>query len=189
VGSVPPFSHVFYLSRVILSRSPVSSEATMPGSSLSSSLPPLFLLMFPPVFPPHGVISGPSLPHPIAHLSPSSLFSISLHTAPPRLSPLIFISVVSPRLPFTSTFWMLIPPLLMTSAHVLLVEVLLGYGWWEFFPRRPFFVIRVFSCTISVLLLSASSVSFFHCIAFPSTVFQPSVSTGAVAGALGRAVF
>jgi hypothetical protein len=36
--------------------------------------------------------------------------------------------------------------------------------------------------------LSASAVFFFLCIAFPSTIFQPSVSTRAVVGASGRGV-
>jgi hypothetical protein len=129
------------------------------------------------------------LPLPIAPLSLSSYLLASLHAAPPHLSPLIFSGIVSPRLPFPSTIWTLIPLLLRISVHVFLVEIVFGHSWWEFFPCLLFFVIGVFSCPVSVLLLSATSVFFFHCVAFPSTVFQLSVSTGVVVGVSGRGMF
>jgi hypothetical protein len=42
--------------------------------------------------------------------------------------------------------------------------------------------------TSFILVLSTSIFFFFLCIAIPSTVFQPSISIGAVVGALGRGV-
>jgi hypothetical protein len=81
---------------------------------------------------------------------------------------------------------MLIPPLLTTSTHIFLVKVLLGRGWWEFFPYPPFFIVGGLLFVSSTRFLSASSFFFFRCVAFPSTVFHPSVCTGAVAGASGR---
>jgi hypothetical protein len=93
------------------------SEATAPGSSLSSSLPlPLFPFC-PPLFPALFEFSRPPLPLPTAPLSPSSPLFASLYAAPPHLSPLIFVGVVSPTLPFPSTIWILIPPVLTTSAR------------------------------------------------------------------------
>jgi hypothetical protein len=158
----------------------------MLGSALSSTLPLPCFPIFVPLFPPLVFISGPSLPLPIMPVSPASFFIPSLLAAPPHLSPLIFVSVVSPRLPFPGTIWTLIRTLLMTSAHVFLLEVLLGCGWWEFFPCPPFFVTGVLPFISFTLFLSASAVFFFLCVAFPSTVFHPSVSTGVVVGALGR---
>jgi hypothetical protein len=54
--------------------------------------------------------SGPTCPPPFAPLSPPPLFFSSLRAAPLRLSPLPFSGVESPRLPFPSTIWTLIPP-------------------------------------------------------------------------------
>jgi hypothetical protein len=121
-------------------------------------------------------------------LSPSSPLFASLCAAHPCLSPLVFISAVSPRLPFPSTIWTLIPPLLTTSAHVFLVDVVLGHGWCEFFPCPPFFVLGVLLHVSFAHFLSASLFFFFLGIACPSTVVYPSVSTGAAVGALGRGV-
>jgi hypothetical protein len=70
----------------------------------------------------------------------------------------------------------------------ILVELVLGRGWWEFFPRPPFLVIGVLSLVSFACFLSTSSFFFFLSITFPSTVFHLSVSTGAVAGVLGRGV-
>jgi hypothetical protein len=183
-----PLSPCLGPSHVFLSKSPGCSEATLPGSSLSSSLPLPCFPVCPPLFPPLVISSGPHLPLPIAPLSPSSPLFVSLRATPPRHSPLLIIGVVSPRWPFPSTIWTLIPPLLMTSAHVFLVEVVFGCGWWEFFPCPPFFVVGVLSCISFAHILSASVLFFFLCVAFPSTVFHPSISTGAVTGASGRGV-
>jgi hypothetical protein len=84
--------------------------------------------------PPLVISSGPPLPLPAAPLSPSSPRFASLRAAPPHLSPLLVVGVVSPRLPFPSTIWTLIPPLLTTSAQVFLAEGMFFRGWWVFFP-------------------------------------------------------
>jgi hypothetical protein len=173
---------------VILSKSPACSEATTPGSSLSSFLPLPFFPICPPLFPLLVVCSGPPLPLPTAPLSPFSPLFASLCAAPPGLSPLIFVSVVSPRLPFPSTIWTLIAPFLMTSAHIFFAGVLFGHCWWEFFARPPFFVVGGLLRVSVARSLSAASLFLFLCIAFPSAVFQPSVATGAVVGASGRGV-
>jgi hypothetical protein len=165
-----------YVCLCILSKSPACSEATMPGSSLSSSLPLPFFPLCLPLFPPLVISSRPPLPLPTIPLSPSSPLFTSLRATPPHLSPLIFISVRSPRLLFPSTIWMLIPPFQISSSHVFFVEVLFSCGWWEFFPRPLFFVIRGLSLLSITHFLPASSVLFFLCTAFPSTIFQPSVS-------------
>jgi hypothetical protein len=110
-GSVSPFQYVYSPSLVIWSMYPVCTEATTPGSPLSSTLPPPCLSIFPPLFPLHCAVSRPPLPLPFAPLSPAPLtpalvFSSSLHTAPPSLTPLspfILIGVACPRLPFPST--------------------------------------------------------------------------------------
>jgi hypothetical protein len=131
-----------------------------------------------------------AIPAPSYYASPPILASLSQPACyPRRLSPLAFVGVESPRLPFPSTMWTFIPPLLMISAHVFLVEVLFGHGWWEFFPRPPFFVIGVLSYISFTHFLSASTLFFFLCIVFPSAVFYPSISTGAVMGVSGRGMF
>jgi hypothetical protein len=157
----------------------------MPGSSLSSSCPLPFFPVCPPLFPPLIIFSGPPLALPTAPLTPSSHLFASLHAAPPHLSPLIFVGVVSPRLPFPSSIWTLMPPLLMTSAHVFFVGVLFSHSWWEFFPHPPFFVVGGLSLISVTHFLPTCSFFFFLGVPFPSTVLQPSVSTGVVAGALG----
>jgi hypothetical protein len=90
------------------------------------------LLPSPPVFSPlsafiscAGYLLQAILALSILPLSLSSPLFAILHTAPPCLSPLIFIGVVNPRLPFPSTIWTLNPLALMTSAHVFL-----GGGCW-----------------------------------------------------------
>jgi hypothetical protein len=163
--------HVYSPFRIVWSKCPAYTEATAPGSSLSSTLPLIFLSIFRPLFPPHGFISGPSLPLPITPLSPTLLLLSSLLAAPPHLAPLVFLGVVSPRLPFPSTMWTLIPPFLMISTHIFLVEVLWGRGWWEFFPCPLFFVVGVLSLVSFAWFLSASTVFFFLYVAFPSIVF------------------
>jgi hypothetical protein len=105
-----------------------------------------------------------------------------------QISPLFFVSVVSPRLLFPSTIWTLIPPALTTSAHVFVGGVLVFSAWWGFFPHPPFYVVGGLPFGSVERFLSAFSFFFFLCVAFPSTVFYPSVSTGAVAGASGRGV-
>jgi hypothetical protein len=152
----------------------------MLGSSLSSSLPLPFCPFCPPLFPLLVISSRPPLPLPTAPLSPSSPLFTSLHAAPPHLSPLIFVSIASPRLPFPSTIWTLIPPFLMTSAYVFFMEVLFGHGWWEFLPCLLFFIIGGLSLISITYFLPTSSVLFFLCIAFPSTVFQLLVLIGVV---------
>jgi hypothetical protein len=144
----------------------------MLGSTLSSTLPLQCFPISPALFPPLGIISRLSLPHPF----PSSLFFVSLHAAPPHLSPLIFIGVVSPRLPFPSIIWTLIPPFLMISTHVLFMEVLLGHGWCQFFPHPPCLVIRVLLFICFTQFLSASAALFCLHVVLPCTVFQPSIS-------------
>jgi hypothetical protein len=127
---------LFY-SRATILGSPLSSSLPLP---LLPIFPPLFPpsqkkdynatglplpLLFAPLSPLPPFIPAPLLPviirppvsHPSSPLSPALAFFPSLCTAPPLLSPLFFIGgVVSPRLPFPSTIWTLIPPLLMTSA-------------------------------------------------------------------------
>jgi hypothetical protein len=153
----------------------------MLGSSLSSSLPYLSFPLCPPLFPPLIISSGSALPLPSIPLSPSTPLFTSLRATPPCLSPLGFIGVASPRLPFPSTIWTLIPLFLMTSAHVFFAEVLVSHGWWEFFPHPLFFVIGGLSLVSIAHFLPASSVLFFLFVTFPSTVFQPLVSGWAVA--------
>jgi hypothetical protein len=143
----------------------------------------------PPLFPPRCITSEPSLPLLLTPLSLSPSFLASLCAAPPRLSPLLAIGVVSPRLPFPSTIWTLIPPLLMTSAQVFFTEGVFVHGWWVFFPLPPVFFVGVLFMVIAAYLLSALSSLLFFCVAFPSTVFHPPLSTGAVVvGVLGRVV-
>jgi hypothetical protein len=111
--------------------------------------PPLSTLLSPPLpfvlVPSSPVTFGPPVPLPSSPLSPTPAFFPSLHAAPPCLSPLLVASCVSPRLPFPSTIWTLIPALLTTSAEVFLAEGVLIRGWWVFFPCPPFFVIGVLS--------------------------------------------
>jgi hypothetical protein len=96
---------------------------------------------------------------------------------------------VSPRLPFPSTIWTLIPLLLTTSAQVFLAEGVFVWGWWVFLPLPPFVIVGVMFAVVAARLLSALSFLLFFYIAFPSTVFHPSFSTGAVVvGSLGRVV-
>jgi hypothetical protein len=132
----------------------------------------------------------PTLPHLSSLLSPPPSFLPSLRTAPPLLSPLLFVGgVASPRLPFPSTIWTLIPPLLTTSAQVFFAEGVVGFGWWVFFPLPPFFVFGVLLAVVAAHSLSAFSFLLLFCAAFPSTVFHPSFSAGAVVvGASGRVV-
>jgi hypothetical protein len=66
--------------------------------------------------------------------------------------------------------------------------VLVFVGWWDLFPCLRFFVVRGLPLFSVAHFLSASSFFFFLCIAFPSTVFHPSISTGAVVGASGPGV-
>jgi hypothetical protein len=61
-------------------------------------------------------------------------------------------------------------------------------GWWDFFPHPPFCVIGGLPFVSVARILSAAMFLLFLSVAFPSTVFHPSVSTGAVAGASGRGV-
>jgi hypothetical protein len=130
----------------------------------------------------------PTLPRLSSPLSPSPSFLPSLRAAPPLLSPRFFVGgVASPRLPFPSTIWTLMPPLLTTSAQVFFAEVLVVRDWWEFFPRPPVFVVGDLLLVSIGCLLSACSFLLFFCAAFPSTVFCPSLSAGAVVvGASGR---
>jgi hypothetical protein len=114
----------------------------------------------------------------------------NLYATPPLLSPLFFISgVASPRLPFPTTIWTLMPSLLMTSAQVFFTEVLVICSWSEFFPHLPVFVIRgLLLVSIAHLLLAFSFFLFFY-TAFPSTVFYLSHSARVVVvGASGRVV-
>jgi hypothetical protein len=161
----------------------------MLGSPLSSTLPlPSFPICL-PLFPLCCIPSKPSLPLLFTPLSLSPSFLASLHTAPPCLSPLLAIGVVSLRLPFPSTIWTSIPPLLMTSAQVFFAEGVFIHGWWVFFPLPPVFFIGVLFVVIIAYLLSALPFLLFFCMAFPSTVFHPPLSTGAVVvGVLGRVV-
>jgi hypothetical protein len=139
------------------------------------SPPPLALVSLPPV------PGWPTFPHFSSPLSPTPYFLPSLRTAPPLLSPRFFVGgVASPRLPFPSTVWTLMPPLLMTSAQVFFIEVLVVRGWCEFFPRPPVLIVRgLLLVSITHLLLVFSFLLFF-CMAFPSTIFHPSFSTRAV---------
>jgi hypothetical protein len=106
--------------------------------------PPLSAPLSPPLpfipVPSPPVIFGPPVPLPSSPHSLPPAFFPSRRAAPPRLSPLLAVGVVSPRLPFPSTIWTLIPPLLMTSTQVFLVEGVFVRGWWVFFPLPPFFV-------------------------------------------------
>jgi hypothetical protein len=135
MGVCTPILTYFCLSLVIWSTYPTYTEAIMLGSSLSSSLPSPVFPVFPPLFPLLDFTSGLSLPLPSTPLSPAILFLTSLLAAPPYLALLIVRGVVCPRLPFTSTIWTLILPLLMTSAYIILWEVLLFIGWCDFFPH------------------------------------------------------
>jgi hypothetical protein len=186
------------------------------SSSLPLPLLPIFPPLFPPqqnkgynatgpppprlstpLFPPLPFVPVPSLPVifrlpvplPSSPLSPPPAFFPSLRAAPPHLSPVLVAGVVSPRLPFPSTILTLIPPLLTTSAQVFLVEGVFVHGWWVFFPLPPFFVVGVLFAVVAARLLSALSFLLFVCLAFPSTVFYPSFTAGAVVvGASGRVV-
>jgi hypothetical protein len=109
-----------------------------PPPPLSAPLSPP--LRFVPV-PSSPVTFGPPAPLPSSPLSPTPAFFPSLHAAPPRLSPLLVFGVVSPRLPFPSTIWTLIPPLLTTSTQVFLAEGVFVRGWWVFLPLPPVFVV------------------------------------------------
>jgi hypothetical protein len=155
--------------------------------------PPLYAPLSPPLrfvpVPSLPVTFGPPAPLPFAPLSPTPAFFPSLRAAPPHLSPLLVIGVVSPRLPFPSTIWTLIPPLLTTSAQVFLAEGVFVRGWWVFLPLPRFFVVGVLFVVVTARLLSALSFLLFFCAAFPSTVFHLSFSAGAVVvGASGRVV-
>jgi hypothetical protein len=175
--------------RVCCSKCPACTGATMPGSPLSSTLPLPCFPSCPPLFLLRVTSSGPSLPLPFTPLSPSSSFFASLCAAPPRLSPLLVLGVVSPRLPFPSTISTLIPPFLMTSAQVFLAEGVFSHGWWVFFPLPPFIVLGVLLAVVAARLLSAFSFFLFFCVAFPCTVFHPSFSAWAVVvGASGIVV-
>jgi hypothetical protein len=95
------------------------------------------------------VTFGPPVPLPSSPPSPTPAFLPSLHAAPPHLSPLLVVGAVSPRLPVPSTIWILIPPLLMTSAQVFLAEGVFCQGWWVFFPLPPFFVVGVLLAVVA----------------------------------------
>jgi hypothetical protein len=145
------------------------TAAGTPPPPLSSPLSPplLVVLAFLPLAP-----GGPTLPPLSSPLSPTPSFLPSLRAAPPLLSPLFFVGgVASPRLPFPSTIWTLIPPLLTTSAQVFLAEGVFVHGWWIFFALPPFVVFGVWLAVVAAHLLSALSVLLFFCAAFPSTVF------------------
>jgi hypothetical protein len=114
------------------------------------------------------------------HLTGS--FPPILHPSPPIFKPFF-------RLYFPSTIWTLIPPLLTTSAQVFSAEGVFVRGWWAFLPLPPFIIFGVWLAVVAARLLSALSFLLFFCAAFPSTVFHPSFSTGAVVvGASGRVV-
>jgi hypothetical protein len=188
-GLKPQSLHAQSQPCVCCCKCPACTGATTPGSPLSSTLPLPSFPICPPLFPPRCISSGPSLPLLFAPLSPSSSFFASLHATPPLLSPLLAIGVVSPRLPFPSTIWTLIPPLLMTSAQVFLAEGVFVHGWWVFFPLPLFFIVGVLFAVVAACLLSALSFLLFFCVAFPSTVFHLPLSTGAVVvGVSGRVV-
>jgi hypothetical protein len=162
------------------------NAAGPPPPPLSAPLSPP--LRFIPV-PSSPVTFGPPAPLPSSPLSPTTAFFPSLRATPPRLSPLLVVGVVSPRLPFASTIWTLIPPLLTTSAQVFLVEGAFVQGWWVFFPLLPFFIVGVLLAVVDARLLSAFSFLLFLSVAFAFTVFHLSFSTGAVVvGASGRVV-
>jgi hypothetical protein len=131
-----------------------------PLSSTLSPPPPVVLASLPPA------PGGPTLPHLSSPLSPTPSFLPSLRAAPPLLSPLFFVGgVASPRLPFPSTIWPLIPPLLMTSAHVFLAEGVFVHGWWVFFPLPPVVIFGVWLVVVVARLLSAlSSPLLLHCL-------------------------
>jgi hypothetical protein len=115
-----------------------------PRSSTLSPPPPVVLASLPPM------PGWPTLPHLSSPLSPTPSFLPSLRAAPPLLSPLFFVGgVASPRLPFPSTIWTLIPPLLTTSAPVFFAEGVVGFGWWVFLPLPPFFILGVLLAVVA----------------------------------------
>jgi hypothetical protein len=126
----------------------------------------------------------------ISPLSPTLSLLPSLCAALPLRSPLFLISgVANLRLLFPSTIWILMPPLLMTSAQVFFAEVSIIHGWWEFFPYPPVFIIGGLLLVSVAHLLSAFSFLLFFCAALPSTVFHLSFSARAVVvGASGSVV-
>jgi hypothetical protein len=146
-----------------------------PPPPLSTPLSPA--LPFVPV-PSPPVIFGPLIPYLSSPHTPSPAFFPSRRATPPHLSPLLAIGIVRPRFPFPSTIWTLIPPLLTISAQVFFAEGVFICGWWLFFPLPPFFVVGVLFAVVAARLLSALSFLLFFCVAFPSTVFHPSFSTG-----------
>jgi hypothetical protein len=75
----------------------------------------------------------------------------------------------------------------MTSAQVFLAEAVFVHGWWVFCPHPPVFIIRVLFVVVAAHLLLALLFLLFFYVAFPSTVFHPPLSTGAVVlGTSGR---
>jgi hypothetical protein len=189
VGPETPMSPCSKSTMCLLIQVPCLHRGCRARLHLSSALPLPFFPICPSLFPSLFISSGPSLPLPVAPLPPCIPLCTSLHAAPPCLSPLFFISVVCPRLPFPSIIWRLIPPFRMISAHVFFVEVVLVCGCWGFFPRPPFFIVGGLSLVSFIRFLPMSSFFFFLCVAFPSTVFHLSISKGAVVGALGTGVF
>jgi hypothetical protein len=183
-----PFFHLYILHKGKRTKQKKRYTAAGPPPPLLSPTlsppPPVVMASFPPA------PSGLTLLRLSSPLSPAPSFLPSLHAAPPLLSPLLFISgVASSRLPFPSTIWTLIPPLLTTSAQVFLAEGVFVHGWWVFFPLPPFVIFGVWLVVVVARLLSALSFLLFFCTAFPSTVFYPSFSAGAVVvGASGRVV-
>jgi hypothetical protein len=80
------------------------------------------------------------------------------------------------------------PLLFMTSTQVFLAEGVFIHSWQVFCPLLLFFIVGVLFAVGIAHLLSALLFLLFFCMAFTSTVFHLSLSTGAVVGALGRAV-
>jgi hypothetical protein len=135
-----PFCHLYFLHQAKRTkRKNCYTAAGPPPPPLPSTLspPPLVVLASLPPAP-----GRPTLPRLSSPLSPTPSFLPSLHAGPPLLSPLFFVGdVASPRLPFPSPIWTLIPPLLMTSAQVFFAEGVFVRGWWVVFPRPPVFVV------------------------------------------------
>jgi hypothetical protein len=146
------------------------NAAGPPPPPLSTALSPP--LPFVPV-PSLPVTFGPPVPLPSSPPSPAPAFFPSLRAAPPRLSPLLVVGVVSPRLPFPSTIWMLIPPLLTISAQVFLSEGVFVRGWWVVFPLPPFFVVGVLLVVVAAHLLSAIAFLLFFCTGHHTATATP----------------
>jgi hypothetical protein len=183
-----PFFHLYFPHEAEQTKQRKHYTATGPPLPLlPSTLSPPLLVVLASLLPAPGWPTSPYLSSP---LSPTPSFLPNLHATPLLLSPLFFISgVASPRLPFPSTIWTLIPPLLMTSAQVFFAEGVVGFGWWVFFPLPPVFIFGVFFAVVAARSLMAFSFLLFFHASFPSTVFHPSFATRAVVvGVSGRVV-